>query len=142
MSKIPLQLKILTPLGLVFDGEVDQVTVTTTSGEITVLRDHIPLVTTLTTGKVFVRVNGAPRSFTITGGVLEKRYDNEVIILSNRSESAQEIDLERAEKAYARAEEMMKEAREHPELQDYSNLQEVMTKELNRVRIARKQGRQ
>jgi F-type H+-transporting ATPase subunit epsilon len=133
-----LQLKIMTPLGVVFDQEVDQVTVTTTSGEITILRDHIPLVTTLATGQVMVRNNEETSYFTVTGGVLEKRHDNTVVILSSRSESAQDIDLQRAQEAYENAQKLMEEAQNNPEVMDYSNLQKVMNKEFNRVRIGQK----
>ena len=133
-----LQLKIMTPLGVVFDQEVDQVTVTTTSGEITILRDHIPLVTTLATGQVMIRNNEETSYFTVTGGVLEKRHDNTVVILSSRSESAQDIDLQRAQEAYENAQKLMEEAQNNPEVMDYSNLQKVMSKEFNRVRIGQK----
>lgn len=139
MAQQKLQLHILTPLGVIFDAEVDQVTATTTSGEITILVDHIPLVTTLTTGKVMVRnANQEPEYFAIHGGVLEKRHDNHVVILSSRSESAKDIDIQRAQEAYDAAEKLM----QNPEIvsEEYNNLQEVMTKELNRVRIGTQKG--
>ena len=138
MSTKKLQLNILTPLGVTFDQEVDQVTVTTSSGEITILVDHIPLITTLVTGKVMVRNKGEePQYFAINGGVLEKRQDNKVIILSSRSESALDIDVKRAQEAYEKAQQMIEEADDTMGM-DYSNLQEVMNKELNRVRLGQK----
>lgn len=137
MAKQKLQLHILTPLGVIFDAEVDQVTATTTTGEITILVDHIPLVTTLTTGRVMVRNdNQEPEYFSIHGGVLEKRHDNHVVILSSRSESAKDIDVQRAQEAYDAAEKLMND----PEAvigEEYHNLQEVMAKELNRVRLGK-----
>ena len=136
-----LTLKIMTPLGIVYHQEVDQVTVTTTSGEITILSDHIPIVTTLKTGQVMIRREGEQSYFTVTGGVLEKRHDNHVIILSSRSESAHEIDVKRAQEAYDRATKMMEESVDDTSGADYSNLQKVMNKELNRVRIGQRGGR-
>ena len=140
MATKKLQLHILTPLGVIFDAEVDQVTVTTTSGEITILIDHIPLVTTLATGQVMVKNKDAePQYFSIHGGVLEKRHDNTVTILSSRSEAAQDIDVERAQEAYDAAQKLM----ENPESalgEEYNNLQKVMNKELNRVRIGSQKG--
>ena len=137
MAKQKIQLHILTPLGVIFDQEVDQVTATTTSGEITILVDHIPLVTTLATGRVMIK-NGTeePEYFSIHGGVLEKRHDNKVIILSSRSESAKEIDVERAEEAYEAAQKLMSD----PEAllgEEHNNLQKVMVKELNRMKIGK-----
>jgi F-type H+-transporting ATPase subunit epsilon len=140
MAQQKLQLHILTPLGVIFDKEVNQVTATTTSGEITILVDHIPLVTTLTTGTVMVRTADAePEYFTIHGGVLEKRHDNQVIILSSRSELAHEIDVARAQEAYNAAEKLMNDS-EAILGEEYNNLQEVMTKELNRVNVGRNKG--
>lgn len=137
-----LQLNIVTPLGTVYEGEVSQVTATTTSGEITILVDHIPLITTLAVGHIMIRTNqDEQRYFAINGGVLEKRHDNTVVVLSTRSESAEEIDKERAEAAYKNAEELMAGMDKNAQFNDYSNLQEVLNKELNRVRIGQKGGR-
>lgn len=136
-----LNFKILTPLGVVFQGEVDQVTVTTTSGEITIFRDHTPIVTNLATGRVMIRQGEDQQEFAIRGGVLEMRSNNMLYILSNRSESANEIDLERAKKAYDYAKKVHEENLNNPEFQDYSNYQEVLEKELNRIRIAERGGR-
>ena len=140
MAKQKLQLHILTPMGVIFESEVDQVTATTTSGEITILVDHIPLVTTLATGTVMVKDGSeTPQYFTINGGVLEKRHDNHVVILSSRSESAHEIDVQRAQEAYDAAEKLM----ENPEAivgEEYHNLQKVMAKELNRVKVGTQKG--
>lgn len=139
MASRKLQLHILTPLGVIFDQEVDQVTATTTSGEITVLVDHIPLVTTLATGKVMIRNgNQEPEYLAVHGGVLEKRHDNHVVILSSRSESARDIDIQRAQEAYDEAKKLMSNTDMHGE--KYNNLQEVMSKELNRIRIGSHKG--
>lgn len=133
-----LQAHILTPLGEVFSGDVQQVTVTTTSGEITILKDHIPLVTTLATGEVMLKRGDERLYFAIAGGVLEKKSNNEVVILSSRSEQAQDIDLERAQEAYKKAQELQEEAQKNPEAFVTTNYQKLMNKELNRVRLAKK----
>ena len=136
-----LNFKILTPLGVVFEGEVDQVTVTTTSGEITIFRDHTPIVTNLATGRVMIRKAEEQQEFTVRGGVLEMRSDNSIYILSSRSDSANEIDIERAQKAYDYAKRVQEENKNNSDFQDYSNLEEVLEKELNRIRIAERGGR-
>lgn len=138
MTQQKLHLTILTPLGPVCDAQVDQVTVTTTTGEISILANHIPIVSTLIIGQVMVRNGGDQSYYSITGGVLEKNQNNEVVILSSRSEAAQDIDIERAQEAYDKAQEMMKEAQQHPDMQDYNNVKEVLAKELNRVRVGQR----
>lgn len=133
-----LKLSIVTPLGEIFSGEVDQVTATTTSGEITILKNHIPLVTTLATGEVMIQRQGEPSYFSIAGGVLEKKQENEVVILSSRSEDALAIDVQRAEEAYQKALVLAEEAKENPEVFGGVNYQKLMNKELNRIRIAKR----
>ena len=56
MSK--LQLTIATPSSTVYEDAVDQITLTTTSGEITILPKHVPLISQLETGHVMVKKEG------------------------------------------------------------------------------------
>ena len=131
-----LQLTIATPSRTVYSDSVDQITVTTTSGEITVLPKHIPLISHLKVGHVVIKKNGKDSYFAIDGGLLEVRPDHSVVVLSNRSEHADEIDVQRAEEAIRQAEEYMKNPEEVGF--DYSMLQKKMAKEQNRARIARR----
>ena len=55
MSK-KLDLKIETPSRTMYADKVDQVTVTTTSGEITILSNHVPLISQLSVGQVVVKM--------------------------------------------------------------------------------------
>ena len=64
------------------------------------------------------------------------RPDNSVVILSNRSERVDEIDIERAEEAVQKALEYMKNPEETGF--DYTKLQMMLKKEQNRARLARK----
>ena len=137
MSKKKLQLKISTPFNTVFDEMVDQVTVRTTAGEITVLPDHIPLVSPMDTGEVMVKTDGAEQNIAVDGGVLEIRHDSKVFILSSRAEHAQDIDIERAEAALARAEETMKAGFDSIEV-DHSNVTRMIARDMNRLRVAKK----
>lgn len=131
---------LTTPAGIVYEDSVSQVTVTTSSGEITVLPDHTPLVSTLGTGSVMVKKNGMETLFAVDGGVLEMKADNTLVLLSDHSEQANDIEIERAEKAVSRAQKLMENKEEGVDL-DFNNLQQVMARELNRVKIAKKNGR-
>lgn len=65
-----------------FDGEALSLTVPATSGDMTVLSHHMPLVTTLKPGTVFVRVTDAEtKEFSVDNGVLEVRADGATVIL-------------------------------------------------------------
>jgi len=139
-EKKQLHVIIATPLRTVYDNEVDQITVTTAEGEITILPDHIPLIVPLKVGQAMVKTDDKEVYHSIDGGILEMRHDNQVIILSDRSENATEIDLERAEGALKRAEKCMEEC-ENNEETDYTKLERDIAKELNRVKLAQKGSR-
>ncbi len=67
-----------------FDGEAHSATFPATAGEMTVLSQHEPLITTLKAGTITVRSDelpGGQESFPITGGVLEVRHDGATVIL-------------------------------------------------------------
>lgn len=138
MSTIYLQ--IITPLGTTFDGNVREVVVPTTSGMVTILPAHIPLISTIKSGELVVKTDSQDQYFAVYAGVLEvvpvQDGVTRVVILANRSEDATTIDLTRAEEALKRAEEAMKEV--DTSLDGYSRIEAMMEKELNRVRVATK----
>ncbi len=137
MSAKKLHLTITTPLRTVYENDVDQLTVTTSAGELTVLPDHVPLVVPLMIGQAMVKNDKKEIYHAIDGGILEVRHNNEVVILSDRSENATEIDIERAETALERAKESMENAKDNVEI-DYQVLERNIARELNRVKIAQK----
>lgn len=137
MSSKQLHLTITTPLKTVYDNHVASVTVTSVAGELTILPDHVPLVIPLMTGQAMVRVEGREIYHAIDGGILEVRHNNEVVILSDRSENASEIDINRANEAIERAQALMNEELPMNEV-EYAALQKSMAKELNRVKLAQK----
>lgn len=103
-----LQCDIVTQDRLLYSGEVDAVIAPSTEGQIGILSDHTPLVTTLDIGVLIVRKDGEEEVFTIAGGVLEVS-GNIVTVLADVGERLDEIDLERAEAAKERAETLLRE---------------------------------
>ncbi len=137
MTDHKIQLIITTPLRTLYDSQVDQLTVTTTEGQITIHPGHVPLVSTLEIGQVMVKKGEAEIYYTIDGGVLEVRHDNHVVILSDRSENAEDIDVARAQEALERAQLFM-EGKHHKDDVDFAKLERDIARELNRVKLARK----
>jgi len=84
-----------------------------------------------------VKKEGREIYHAIDGGVMEVRKNNEVVILSNRAESATDIDIERAEKAIQRAEMVMSEKYDSKE-KEYIQLEQNIAKQLNRVKLFKK----
>jgi F-type H+-transporting ATPase subunit epsilon len=93
---------------MVFEGDVDIVIAPGTSGEMGILPNHAPLLTTLDFGVIKVRHHGGEDVFTVTGGVMEVQPDI-VTVLADVAENVLEIDIARAEAAKTRAEKYLDE---------------------------------
>lgn len=64
-----------------FDGEAASMTLPGAEGEMTVLPEHEPLITTLKAGTIIVRAESGQKEFPVTGGLLEVRRDGATVIL-------------------------------------------------------------
>lgn len=105
---MPIQCEILTQERQLYRGDVDIVVLPGIEGVMGVLPNHSPLLTVLGFGEVICRTGGQEEFFAIGGGFAEIQPDH-VIILADSAEQAEEIDIERAEQARARAEKAMAE---------------------------------
>jgi len=91
----------------VFSGDADMVIVPGIQGEMGILPNHAPLLSTLKFGILRVRYMGQEQIFTIAGGVIEVQPDL-VTVMADAAENVHEIDISRAEAAKRRAEEILK----------------------------------
>ena len=101
-----LILSIVTPEKLLVSEEVDQVNVPGSEGDMAILYDHTPILTNLRSGQLSYEKEGETIALVVSGGYLEVT-DNRVIILAEAGEFLHEIDRERAERAQAKAEELL-----------------------------------
>ena len=101
MAKI--QLDIVTAERLVSSDEVDVLTVPGGDGALAILPHHAPLLTTLKPGEIRVVKDGDESYLSISGGFMEV-MNNNVTILADTAERAEEIDMQRTEEALKRAE--------------------------------------
>ena len=104
---MPIRCEIVSQDRLVFEGDVDIVIVPGESGEMGILPNHAPLLSTLKYGFLKVRFKGEEQVFTIAGGVVEVQ-PRIVTVLADSAENVEEIDYARAEQARQRVEEMLK----------------------------------
>ena len=133
--------KIVTPERVVYEDTITKVTIPTTEGEITVLPEHAPLVTMLSAGEMQVhKESGDMVELAIAGGVLEIRPDSEVYVMADTAERGEDIDLQRAQKAKERAEELLKEINDVADV-DYARLQAVIERELARISVGNRYRR-
>ncbi len=134
-----ITLKVVTPDGTIYDdATITKVTLPTTTGEITVLPGHIPLLSILAPGEILIyKDDGPATSLATSGGMLEVRKGNLLYLLADTAERAEHIDLDRAEAARRRAEELIRSQKEMGDV-EFARLQASMEKELARLRVGKK----
>ncbi len=104
MKSFPL--KVVTPDGLAFDGEAEELVVRTTSGDLGIMAGHVNCVAPLGMGRAMVVTEGKKRYAACMGGILSV-IAGEVRLVPTTFEWAENIDLARAEGAEARARKML-----------------------------------
>jgi len=134
-SSIKINFKIATPEQVVFKDDVDQITLPTMQGEITILPNHIPLIAVLKPGEIIIVKNKVENALSVSGGFIEVLSDK-VVILADTAERAEELDIERAEAARKRAAETLKTKK--MDAREFAALSAQIEKELARVKVARK----
>jgi len=128
--------KIITPEKVVYEDEVDGVTLPTPQGEVTILPHHIPMVGMVASGELMIRKGEEITPMAISGGFIEVRCGGQVTLLADTAERVHEIDMQRAEEARVRAREAL--AQRHEEDVNYTALASKIEKELARLKVARK----
>ena len=98
-----MKLKIITHERIVFESDVDELVIQTKSGQMGILKDHIPLTTALDIGVTKVKIDDKYKYFATMGGIFQFK-DNIATILTHVCEDGCEIDVTRAKAAKERAE--------------------------------------
>jgi F-type H+-transporting ATPase subunit epsilon len=127
-----LILEVVTPDRQVLRETVDSVQLPGLGGELGILPGHAPLLTELGVGLLSYRQGGEVRTATAIGGFAEV-LAGRVIVLAERSERAEEIDVTRARAAKERAEKRLT-----PEAADvdFARAQDALRRALLRVHVA------
>lgn len=74
-----MELQIISLKGIEYQGTIKSLNVRTTSGEITVLDHHLPLITVLTKGRLVIRdTAGKEKTIPTNSGFLEVSAGNRV----------------------------------------------------------------
>jgi F-type H+-transporting ATPase subunit epsilon len=128
-----LKVELMTPYKKVLSEEVDMVTATGTMGEFGLLPGHAPYLTSLKIGELSYAKDGATFFLAVNWGYLEVEND-EVTILVETAERADEIDLARAKAALGRAEEALKGLTR--EDKDFAIQQSALERAMIRIQVA------
>lgn len=102
----PFPLKIVTPDGLKFDGEAEELIVRTTTGDIGILAGHVNCVAPLGMGRATIVVGGKKRYAACIGGMVSM-VNGHANLVPTTFEWAEDIDKDRAEKSYQNAKKVL-----------------------------------
>jgi F-type H+-transporting ATPase subunit epsilon len=126
---MPIHVEVVTQERLIYDEpNADMVILPGSEGVLGVLPRHTPLLTTLDFGELRIKVGNREEAFAVYGGIVEVRPDK-VVVMADTAQKADEIDLELAEAARRRAEDMMQKG---PPPDDVA----VIMQELRRAELA------
>ncbi len=126
------KLEIVTPGRVMYEDEVESVRAPGVQGSFEVLIEHIPFLALLETGEVSLRKSDTRRFIATSGGVLEVLRTG-VTLLLEAAEWAEDIDVDRAEQARARARQRLS---ERPPNLDVERAEAALKRASNRLRIA------
>ena len=129
-----LNLEIITPTKVILNEEIDEITINTSEGEISILPGHINLFTKLTPGEASVKIGNKTESLAITGGFLELS-NNHLSILADYAVRASDIEISKVEEAKQRAEKAIKEKGRE---QEFEILQDDIRKAALQLKVARR----
>jgi F-type H+-transporting ATPase subunit epsilon len=82
-----LNVTVISPEAVLFEGETDSVVVPAFDGELGILTGHAPMMTLLGKGTLRVGATGGGRQFQIEGGFLQV-VENQVRVVTERAQVA------------------------------------------------------
>lgn len=130
-----MQLDIVTPEKTIFQGEVDEIYVSTADGDIGILPHHINLFTKLIPGELKLKISGKEQYMAITSGFLEINK-NKVTILADYAVHAEDIEVEKAMEARKRAEEILKKKESRITEQEFAVAEAAFKQAIAEIKVA------
>jgi len=131
-----IKIKIVTPEQVICECEAQQVTLPVTDGEVTILPNHRSYIASLKIGEIIAKKDGEENNIAVVGGFLEF-HDNELVVLADEAERAEEIDIKKAEAARKRAEDIKNKVIKTDE-SEYAHVAATLEREMSRIKIAKK----
>lgn len=135
-----MKLDIVTPEKNIYSGEILSLTAPTKTGEITILPEHINLLTQLVPGELVIKTDKATQYLGIAGGFLEIKSDN-ITILADFAVPSEDIAVEKAIEAQKRAEELKKRMSENLSDQDMAIAAGELRRSLMELHVANRRRR-
>lgn len=131
-----LSVSIVTPDGRVYENESDFLVVTTKLGQLGILPNHVPVITSLEVDEVRIKHDDTEDKVAVNGGFLE--FSNNVAtIVADSAERQDDIDVARAESARQRAETSIKQAQAAHDADTLARAQVALRRAVNRINVAK-----
>ncbi len=127
-----IHLEIVTPDRSFFNDDIDSVIVRGIEGDLAILKGRAPIVTPLRICKVRIFQNGVERIASVSDGYISSVDDN-VTIVTDAAEWPDEIDVNRAEAAKKRAEEMLSKKEDV----DFTRAEASLKRSINRLELSK-----
>lgn len=137
-----MHFQLISATGLKFDDEVYEVLVPTKAGVIALFEGHMPLISAGAPGVLHVRKKQSDRDdameqFAVNGGIIQ--VDGKAVrFVADEVTTSEEVSEKEAEEALARAEELVKNAQSHIELQEAKKVLEHSSARLHVARVKRR----
>ena len=128
----PFPLKIVTPDGIRFDGQAEELIVRTTTGDMGFLAGHVNCCAPLGMGRAMVVVDGVKRYGACIGGMVSV-INGTVSLVPTTFEWAEDIDLERAKTAQAEAQKKL-ESLDHQD-KDFAIMEAKLKRAIARINV-------
>lgn len=125
------RLDIVTPEKVVFSEEIEFIVAPGSVGELGILPEHAPLVTSLKVGVMRVQQGGKFFKVAVSGGFMEVK-SSRVVVLADTAERADQINVDRANAAKQRAEQRL--ATKTAEV-DVLRAEAALQRALNRLKV-------
>jgi len=132
------KIKLITPSGIAYEGEVVEASLPTPDGQISILKNHMPIITLLSPGEIKIK-GGIKEQYLSTEGGVAYISKNFLKILADTAESADSLDMAKIELARKRAEQSLLNARSDVE---FGSAQALLEKQLAKIRFIKKRHRQ
>ena len=133
-------LEIISPEKIVFKEEVEEVTIPTENGEITILPHHVNLLTKVVLGELHIKMKGKTQTLAVTRGFLQVS-NNTVTILADYAVRAEDIVAEKAIEAQKRAEEILKKKKEGVSERDFAIAEADLRRSLLELKVSKRRHR-
>ena len=138
-----MKLKILSSAGESFSSDnVKSVTLMTTSGEITILNNHTPLLTNMKPSTMYITYMDGKKEvrddFAIWSGVVEVS-NNEVKIMADMLVDVQDLDVEKAERARLNAIALMekyRDSKDKVDMEKFIEAEDMLYKSIAQLKLS------